>query len=181
MANNAKVVGAVGASFAAISAAGVLLIKSMEGERFCAYPDPGTRGAPFTIGYGHTGPEVKPGLCISKEKAEAYLLDDIRIAQQALSRCIRVPVNEPQSGGLTSWTMNIGGANACSSTLIRKLNAGDVAGAAAEFPRWNRAAGKVMPGLVKRRRCEQALFLSPPGDGSVDAVKACIIMGDLRS
>jgi lysozyme len=168
----------------AISAAGVLLIQGFEGERFCAYPDPATRGAPWTIGYGHTGPEVKPGLCISKAKAEAYLMGDIRIAQTALAGCVRVPVSQTELDGLTGWTMNIGGKNACSSTLVRKLNAYDYAGAAGEFPRWINANGKPMAGLIRRRKCEQSLFLTPPdqpAQKTAEAVKACIIVGDLRS
>lgn len=166
------------AGVAAISSAGWLLITGFEGERMCAYPDPGTRGAPWTIGYGHTGPEVKPGLCISKAKAESLLVGDIRIAQTALAGCVRVPVSQSERDGLTAWTMNVGGKNACGSTLVRKLNALDYFGAALEFPRWNRANGQVMQGLVRRRRCEQSLFLTPPDQApaaTAEAVKACIL------
>lgn len=174
MANRVQIVAGV----AAISSAGLLLISGFEGKRMCAYPDPGTRGAPWTIGYGHTGPEVRPGLCISKEQADALLLADIRIAQTALAPCVRVPVSENERDGLTAWTLNVGGRNACGSTLVRKLNSGDYAAAAAEFPRWNRANGQVMPGLTRRRRCEQRLFLTPPNQAptmTAEAVKACIL------
>jgi lysozyme len=164
----------------AIGAAGALLIKGFEGEVLCTYADPGTRAAPWTIGFGHTGPDVKPGQCITRSRAEELLRDDIRTAQAALSKCVRVPVSEPELGALTSIALNNGGAPICASTMVRKLNAGDYAGAAAEFLRWNRANGKVMPGLVKRRQCEQGLFLADPNqpaEAAARAIKVCIQTG----
>lgn len=179
------------AGVTAIGAAALLLIKAGEGTGpvqtradgiwYCAYADPATRGDPWTIGFGHTGPEVKKGLCVPEKRAQELLLEDIGKAQAALARCVKVPVHENELGALSSLTMNIGGRNACGSTLVRKLNAGDYMGAAAEFPRWRYAAGKVMPGLVKRRECERRLFSTPPTEANhaatIAMIKVCILKG----
>lgn len=191
------------AGAAAIGVGGLLLIQAGEGTGptqmradgrwFCAYADPATKndpikkGKPWTIGYGHTGPEVKPGLCIPEKQANDTLLKDVRVAVNALAQCVKVPVHENELGALASLTINVGGANMCgppsgpSSTLVGKLNAGDNPGAANEFLRWNRANGKVMGGLTKRRACERRLFLTEPTDANRDAtiamVKACIRAG----
>lgn len=189
------VVGAV----AAIGAAGLFLIQTSEGKENCAYADPASplarelrkpeakrapgwralSGAPWTIGYGHTGPEVKPGLCISDRKADEYLLADIRIAQVALSKCVKAPVYQTELDAMTSITMNAGGANICPSTLVAKVNRQDYAGAANEFPRWVYARGQVLDGLVKRRACERRLFLADPTKPAhaYTTVKACILEG----
>ena len=74
---------------------------------------------------------------------------------------VKVPLNENQHGALVSFTYNLGAGNLGSSTLLRKLNAGDYAGAAAEFPRWNKAGGKELAGLTRRRAAEKALFEKP--------------------
>ncbi|WP_427313383.1 lysozyme [Cupriavidus sp. H39] len=121
---------------------------------------PGYCGAPWTIGYGHTGPDVRPGLVIDEPEAAALLMDDLALREAAVSRLVRVQVGQNQFDALVSLVYNIGVRNFESSTLLRKLNAGDYRGAADEFPRWNRAAGRVMEGLTRRRLDERAQFLA---------------------
>jgi lysozyme len=138
---------------------GIDLIKSSEGLRLTAYPDPATGGEPWTIGYGTTR-GVKPGMKITATQAEEYLKTDVGRFEPELAALVKVPLSQNQWDALMSFVYNLGSANLASSTLLKLLNAGDYARAADQFPRWNKAAGKEMPGLTKRRAAEQALFLS---------------------
>lgn len=143
---------------------GLNLIKKSEGFRGNAYPDPATGGKPYTVGHGTTvypsGMPVKLGDKVTQEQADAYLRNDVKKFEAAVSNAVKVKLTQGQFDALVSFTYNVGPANMASSTLIKKLNAGDVNGAADEFPRWNKAAGKVMAGLTARRAAERALFLS---------------------
>ena len=143
---------------------GMNLIKNSEGFRGNAYPDPATCGKPYTVGYGTTvypsGMPVKLGDKVTQEQADAYLRDDVKKFESAVGNAVKVKLTQGQFDALVSFTYNVGPSNMASSTLIKKLNAGDVNGAADEFPRWNKAAGKVMAGLTTRRAAERALFLS---------------------
>lgn len=141
--------------------AGIDLIKRWEGLELDAYPDPGTGGDPWTIGYGHTGPEVKKGLSITAEEAEDLLKKDLAKFEAHVSRLATVELTDNEFAALVSFAYNCGPANLGASTLLKKLNAGDYTGAALEFPRWNKAAGKVLAGLTKRREAEKQLFLTP--------------------
>lgn len=147
-----------------ISDKGIALIKNSEGFRGNAYPDPATGGKPYTIGYGTTvypsGMPVKLGDKVTQDQGDAYLRNDVRNFEAAVSSAVKVKLTQGQFDALVSFTYNVGPANMSSSTLIKKLNAGDSAGAADEFLRWNKAAGKVMAGLTTRRAAERALFLS---------------------
>ncbi|MCG3464035.1 lysozyme [Xenorhabdus bovienii] len=142
-----------------ISNKGLAFIQQWEGLKLKAYPDPATGGIPWTIGYGHTK-EVKPGQAITEQQAEAFLHDDLIPAYATLERLVKVPLTQGQFDALCSFIFNCGAGNFVRSTLFKKLNAGDYVGAAAEFPRWNKAAGKVMNGLTRRRASEQQMFLS---------------------
>ena len=144
-----------------ISDAGVALIKEFEGCELTAYPDPATGGDPWTVGIGHTGPEVRPGMTITETEAEDILRADL----QAFERCVNnatagIAITQGQFDALVAFSFNVGCANLKSSTLLRKLRSGDEDGAAQEFARWNRANGAVMKGLTRRREAERALFLS---------------------
>lgn len=139
---------------------GIDLIKSFEGLELKAYPDPGTGGDPWTIGYGHTGPEVKPGLVITSAQAEELLKKDLEKFESGLMKLLTVEVNENQWAALISFAYNCGLENLKSSTLLRLLNAGDAQGAADQFLRWNKANGKILPGLTRRRQAERELFLA---------------------
>ena len=142
------------------------LIKSFEGLVKKWYRDP---VGVWTIGYGHTDsaghPRRRddPGLTLTEHDAEIILQRDLAQYEAAVQGEVKVPLNENQYGALVSFTYNLGPGNLRSSTLLRKLNAGDYAGASAEFPRWNKAGGKVLNGLIRRRAAEQALFNKPVG------------------
>ncbi|QHJ80311.1 MAG: hypothetical protein [Bacteriophage sp.] len=143
---------------------GLALIKQSEGFRGNAYPDPATGGKPYTIGNGTTvypsGMPVKLGDKVTEQQADSYLRNDVKKFEAAVSNAVKVKLTQGQFDALVSFTYNLGPANMASSTLIKKMNAGDVKGAADEFLRWNKAAGKVMAGLTTRRAAERALFLS---------------------
>jgi len=140
--------------------AGIELIKSFEGLELKAYPDPGTGGDPWTIGYGHTGPEVVKGNTITKEEAERLLRQDLDKFEQAVEKLITVPLTDNQFAALVSFAYNCGPRNLENSTLRKKLQARDYAGAAEQFKVWVKAAGKTLPGLVRRRNAESQLFLT---------------------
>ena len=137
------------------NASGVHLIKSFEGLRLKAYQD---AVGVWTIGYGTTR-GVKPGQEISEAQAEALLKADLNRFEQAVNQAVRVSINDNQFAAIVSFTYNVGAGAMRSSTLLRKLNRRDTYGAANEFPRWNRAGGRVLAGLTRRRNAERALFL----------------------
>lgn len=135
---------------------GRALIKEFEGLRLDAYPDPATGGEPWTIGVGHTG-GVKKGDRITEAQADAYLVSDLARFEKAVAR-LAPKTTQNQFDALVSLAFNVGEANLASSTLLKLHNAGDYPGAQAQFARWNRAAGRVMAGLTRRRAAEAALY-----------------------
>lgn len=141
------------------SANGLAFIRDHEGCELHAYPDPGSGGEPWTIGVGHTG-GVKPGDTCTMEQAMQWLKEDVQEAEGHVNRLVKVELSQDQFDALVSLVFNIGGGNFAKSTLLKKINARNFEGAADEFPRWNRAAGRVMAGLTKRRHAEQSLFQS---------------------
>ncbi|HBX7697187.1 TPA: lysozyme [Klebsiella pneumoniae] len=147
-----------------ISNNGIALIKRFEGCRLTAYPDPGTGGAPWTIGYGWTGKvdgkPIKPGMKIDDATADRLLRTGVVSFDQAVSKMLKVSVTQNQYDALVSLAYNIGTRALSTSTLMKKLNAGDVKGAADAFLSWNRSGGKVMAGLTNRRKAEREVFLS---------------------
>ncbi|RUR48814.1 lysozyme [Vreelandella populi] len=140
-----------------LSPAGLELIKAHEGLRLNAYQD--VVGV-LTIGYGHTG-TVKPGMTITKQEAEDILRRDVASFEKAVNDLVTAPLNQNQFDALVSFAFNLGRGALQRSTLLRKLNARDYDGAAAEFGRWINAGGKPWPGLVRRRKEERELFESP--------------------
>ena len=134
---------------------GVSLIKSFEGLRLKSYQD--SVGV-WTIGYGATR-GITVGMTITNEQAERMLANDIGRFEPEIERLVKVPLNQAQWDAVMSFTYNLGAANLGSSTLLKLLNSGDYAGAAAQFPRWNKAGGQVLAGLTKRRASERAMFL----------------------
>ena len=134
---------------------GISLIKSFEGLRLKSYQD--SVGV-WTIGYGATR-GICPGMTITNEQAERMLMNDIARFEPELDRLAKVPLSQNQWNALMSFVYNLGAANLGSSTLLKLLNAGDYAGAAEQFPRWNKAGGQVLAGLTKRRAAERAMFL----------------------
>lgn len=138
-----------------ISQAGIDLIKSFEGLKLEAYRDP---VGVVTIGWGHTK-TARMGQRISRERAEELLRADVSEFEKCVSVALSVPVSQPQFDALVSWAYNVGCGAMRGSTLMRKLNAGDVQGAAGQFLRWNKAGGRVLNGLTRRREAERKLFL----------------------
>lgn len=143
------------------SANGVALIKSFEQCCLTAYPDPKTKGPPWTIGWGHTGPDVYKGLVWSQAKADDVFLTDLLQRENTVTNQIKVPLNQNQFDAMVSFTYNVGAQRLFTSTMRRKLNAGDYAGAANEFGRWISPGTVVENGLRRRRAREKALFLTP--------------------
>jgi lysozyme len=146
-----------------VSPNGVALTMRFEGCDLESYPDPATRAEPYTIGYGHTGREVTRGMKITQAQADAWLKLDLDRAAATVNANVRVPLTQNQFDALCDFTFNVGSGNFIASTLLRLLNAGNYDGAAVQFDRWNLAAGRQLPGLVKRRLAERQLFMKPDG------------------
>lgn len=143
-------------------------IKKSEGLRLTAYPDPGSKnGDPWTIGYGSTKGVVK-GMKISAEEAEARLRDDLGNAEDAVSRLVKVPLNENQFGALVGFVFNIGAGAFGKSTLLSVLNQGKYDAVPAQLARWNKNDGAVMTGLTKRRAEEAKLWNTPSKQTTFD-------------
>lgn len=140
-----------------ISQKGINLIKTFEGLSLKAYKD--SVGV-VTIGYGSTGPHVSMGQIITEVQAETLLKSDIARFERGVSDLVTAPLNQNEFDALVSFSFNLGLGNLKSSTLLRKLNSLDCQGAAKEFERWNKAGGKVLAGLTRRRIAERDLFLS---------------------
>jgi len=134
------------------------IIKKWEGCELIAYPDPGTGGNPFTIGYGATGPGIGPGVQWTLEQAEERLESDVRWFMDGVTERLERYASPAQIAAMTSLAYNIGLGAFGKSTLLRKFNAGDAAGAAEQFDRWVYAGGKRMRGLERRRADERSLF-----------------------
>jgi lysozyme len=141
-----------------LSQAGRDLIAEFEGLRLEAYPDPGTGGEPWTIGVGSTSPKVKPGDTITTEEAWSRFEADIAPCEDAVNRHVTKPLSQNQFDALVSFVFNLGAPNFIGSTLLRRINAGMAIEAGPQFDRWIYANGKVLPGLVRRRKAERALF-----------------------
>jgi lysozyme len=142
------------------------LMKEFEGLRLEAYPDPGTGGEPITIGYGTTaraGVGIVPrlGMKITKLEAEEYFRRALGKFEAQIRPMIKAPINDNEFGAFMSLAYNIGPGAFARSSALRKFNAGDKAGAANAILLWNKAGGKVMRGLQRRREAERKLFLTP--------------------
>lgn len=156
-----------------INAAGLELVKSFEGFNSEAYICP---AGVLTIGYGHTGSDVRPDQTITQTEAESLLMQDLAGAGAGVERLITVPLTDNQFSALTSFVFNVGEGNLQSSTLRRKLNANNYEDVPFELSRWVKATDPqtnrkiTLRGLVRRRAAEGELWLTPdddatPGDG----------------
>lgn len=133
-------------------------IKHWEGCRLEAYRD--VAGI-LTIGYGHTR-GVHPGMRITQAEADNLLESELRDYERGVDALVKVPISADQRAALVSFAYNLGLHALAGSTLLHHLNAGHLALAAAEFPKWDRAGGHEVPGLRARRLAEQEIFLSTP-------------------
>jgi lysozyme len=137
-----------------ISEKGISLIKKNESLKLEAYVCPAGK---WTIGYGHTL-GVKASDVITKEEAEKILKRDLIFFEHSILKLVKVPINQNQFDALVSFSFNVGITAFCKSTLLKKLNARDYAGAAEEFGRWVMGGGVKLYGLIKRRAEEKKLF-----------------------
>lgn len=142
-----------------LSAAGEAFLKDYEKLRLKAYkPTPKDK---WTIGYGHTGPEVVEGLEWTEQKAELQFWRDVTPAELAVTKATDVPLAQCQFDALVVLTFNIGPDAFMRSTLCSKVNARDRAGIAAEWVKWDHQGGQVVEGLLDRRKAELAMYMAP--------------------
>jgi len=113
-----------------------------------------------TIGWGSTGPDIKLGLTWTQDQANARFARSLSIFGHAVDDAVKGPTTQAQFDAIVCLTYNIGVGNLLTSTLLRLHNAGDYEGAAGQFAVWNKQAGKVLRGLVRRRAAEAALYRS---------------------
>jgi len=133
---------------------GIELIKHFEGCRLEAYLCPA--GVP-TIGYGHTG-GVSMGDVIDQEAAEAYLIEDLEEFEGYVNSMVEIALKQNEFDALVAWVFNLGPGNFKESTLLNRINYGPLSDVPFQIQRWNKAGGKVLEGLVKRRAAEAALW-----------------------
>ena len=137
------------------STKGLALTEQFEGCRLTAYQD---QVGVWTIGYGHTGPDVKPGMTITNAQAEALLAQDVKSAAACVNNVVSVQLAQREFDALVDFVFNLGAGAFSSSTMLRELNAGDFTGAASQFE-------KLGP---RRRRSSCRTAPSPPGrSGSI--------------
>ena len=132
----------------------VEIIKKHESYRSKAYQCP---SGVWTIGYGHTK-GVRKGQTITRAQGEAYFQQDLQNAVNIVRKYVKVPLTQNEFDALVSFVFNVGEGNFKNSTMLKKINAREYEAAAAEFPKWNKGDGKVLQGLVTRRREEKGLF-----------------------
>lgn len=144
-----------------VNEAGLALIKEFEGCRLTAYLCPA--GVP-TIGYGATGQDIRLGMIWTQEQADERLAEDVAQFAGMVDEVIQVDCSDNEFSAMVSLAFNIGGRAFRNSTLARLVNEGNFAGAAKQFARWNKAGGRELAGLTRRREAERDLFLTP-GNG----------------
>ena len=135
---------------------GLALIKKFEGCRLKAYR---CSANVLTIGYGHTG-GVKEDDTITQEEADKLLKADVFKFEKNVEDNVKVELNQSQFDALVAWTFNLGVGNLRSSTMLQKLNNEDYTSVPSEMKRWNKAGGKTLDGLIRRRKAESLLFES---------------------
>jgi lysozyme len=146
-----------------VSAEGLALIREQEGFRGLAYRD---AAGVWTIGFGHTAmagpPEVKPGMKITRAEAEEILARDVAEFSAGVARAVAVPLSDMQFSALVSFAYNVGLGNFRRSSVLKAVNAGDFAAVPRRLGLWVKAGGRTLPGLIRRRAAEAAMFASVP-------------------
>lgn len=146
------------------SAEGIALIQHFEDLRLEAYRCPAGR---WTIGYGHTGPDVQPGIRITRERADELLRLDLEFVEHFLGSHVKADLAQHQFDALASFAFNVGVGAFLGSTLLRVLNDGDYDEAACQFERWVYSKGQRLRGLVRRRAAEKAMFLGASAEAAI--------------
>ena len=136
------------------SAEGIALIKKFEGLELDSYQ---CSANVWTLGYGPTQGVAEGDSC-SEEEAELILVNDLKEFETYVNALVDVELDQNQFDALVAWTFNLGPTNLRTSTLLKKLNAGDYNDVPSEIKRWNRAGGQVLDGLIRRREAEALLF-----------------------
>lgn len=136
---------------------GLALTEGFESCKLTAYPD--VKGV-LTIGWGHTGPEVVKGLTWTQNQCDSQLVLDITWAVSTVNRLVTIELSQPAFDALVDFVFNVGSGNFESSTMLKLINAGNLEAAADEFEKWDHAAGKVVVGLLRRRKTEEQEFNS---------------------
>jgi len=137
-----------------ISQEGISLIKKFEGCEYNAYK---CAADVLTIGYGHTK-DVKEGDLVTQQEAENLLTKDLEEFEGYVLDAVEMPMSQHQFDAMVSWTFNLGPNNLKSSSMLKVLNKGDYEDVPAQIKRWNKAGGKVLEGLTRRREAEALLF-----------------------
>jgi len=137
-----------------ISSNGIELIKVFEGLELEAYK---CAAGVWTIGYGHIK-GVHEGMNITEDTANKMLMEELVEYENYIDQAVTVPLAQCQYDAMVSWVYNLGNGNLTSSTLLKVLNSGDYDGVPAQMMRWNKAGGKVLEGLTRRRQAEADLF-----------------------
>jgi lysozyme len=159
-----------------LTRAGMHLIQHFEGclekkgEHYHAYKCP---AGVWTVGWGsthHGGHDIGSTTKWTRQECDAAFLRDMEVFEKAVRRLVKVPLNANRFDSLVSFTYNCGEGNLAKSTLLKKVNAGDFEGAADEFVKWNKANGKVLAGLTRRRKSEALLFENKP-DANYDGIE----------
>lgn len=138
----------------AAAAACVALVGGFEGLRQSAYPDPATKGPPWTVCYGETK-GVKRGDFYSVQGCKDMLVASLQSYADGIERCVRVPIPDTRFIALVSFSYNVGVKAACNSSVVSNINAGKTVAGCDALLKWNRAAGVVFPGLTRRRQKER--------------------------
>lgn len=146
-----------------ISQNGLAVIKYFESCSLNAYPDPGTGGAPWTIGWGHTGRDVVKGVVWTQAQADAVLLTDLDKFEKGVSSLVSIELKQGQFDALVCFVFNVGLKALENSTLLEMVNNKRFDQALAQFARWNKAGGRVMKGLIRRRAAESWLWRDATG------------------
>jgi lysozyme len=139
------------------SKSGLALTESFEGCKLTSYLD--IRGVP-TIGWGHTGPDVKVGQVITQAEADALLAEDTQFAVHCVNNAVTVQLTQPEFDALVDFVYNGGCGAFASSTMLRLINEGDAVAAAEQFDVWDWAGGVKVAGLLRRRQAESREFES---------------------
>ena len=137
-----------------ISQEGISLIKKFEGCEYNAYK---CAADVLTIGYGHTK-DVKEGDLVTQQEAENLLTKDLEEFEGYVLDAVEMPMSQHQFDAMVSWTFNLGPSNLKASTMLKVLNNGAYEDVPAQIKRWNKANGKVLEGLIRRREAEALLF-----------------------
>jgi lysozyme len=161
-----------------INEEGLALIRKFEGFRARAYRD---AVGVWTIGYGHTAmagaPQVKAGLSVTREKAAQILVRDVVQFSEGVASAVKVELNDNQFSALVSFAYNVGLGNFRKSSVLKAVNAEDHDTVPRRLALWNRAGGRVLPGLVTRRAAEGALYataVDTPDGGLIDVLKPVV-------